>query len=226
MFAVLARLVADAALIAIVLFSAAGTLEWAQAWVLLSVMLIVRVAGAIVVYRVSPALLRERAKLPIHRDQPAADKALLLSVVFTGFVALPMLAGLDVFRWHLLPRPVPAIAYVGLALFTLGWGLKSLALRANAFATSVVRVQSERHHAVADTGVYTIVRHPFYVGTVMVIIGMPLWLSSYAAALFAIVPIVFILLRLTMEERFLRRSLPGYDQYAARVPHRLLPGIW
>jgi protein-S-isoprenylcysteine O-methyltransferase Ste14 len=226
MFAILARLVADAALIAVMVFGAAGTFDWQRAWVLLGVMLTVRVAGANAVYRVSPALLRERAKLPVHRNQPPADKLLLLTVVFTGFIALPGLAGLDVFRWHLLPPPAPAFAYAGLTLFALGWGLKSLALRANAFATSVVRLQAERHHAVADTGVYAIVRHPFYVGTVLVLTGMALWLESYVALAFAVVPILFLLLRLTMEERFLRRELPGYDRYAIQVPYRLIPGIW
>ena len=226
MLAIVARLVADTALIAIMALSGARTLDWKQAWVLLGVMLIVRVVGAIAVYRVSPALLRERAKLPVHRDQPAIDKALLIAVVLTGFFALPLLAGLDVFRWHLLPRPASTVSFLGLALFALGWALKSLALRANAFATSVVRLQAERDHAVADTGVYSIVRHPFYVGTAMVLIGMALWLSSYAAAVFAIVPIALVVVRLTMEERFLRGALPGYDQYATRVPHRLVPGIW
>jgi protein-S-isoprenylcysteine O-methyltransferase Ste14 len=226
MFTILARLVADTAFIAILLFSAAGTLDWGRAWLLLGVMLVVRVAGAIAVYRVSPALLRERAHLPIHRDQPPADKRLLLAVLLTGFIALPILAGLDVHRWHLLSRPAPAVTYLGFVVFALGWGLKSLALRANAFATSVVRLQTERQHAVADTGAYAIVRHPFYVGTVMVFVGMTLWLASYAAAIFAVVPILFVLFRITMEERFLRRGLPGYDRYAARVPYRLIPGIW
>jgi protein-S-isoprenylcysteine O-methyltransferase Ste14 len=32
--------------------------------------------------------------------------------------------------------------------------------------------------------------------------------------------------RLRLEEQFLRRALPGYAEYAARVPHRLVPGVW
>ena len=77
-----------------------------------------------------------------------------------------------------------------------------------------------------DTGVYGIVRHPFYAGTPLVLVGLGLWLESYTAALFAVVPIAFLVVRLRLEERFLRRELPGYSEYAARVPHRLLPGIW
>jgi protein-S-isoprenylcysteine O-methyltransferase Ste14 len=226
MLRVLVRLVADAALVAIVLFVPAGTLSWWRAWVLLAVLLVVRIVSAVAVYRANPALLRERAKLPIHRDQPRTDRMLLLAVIATGFVALPAIAALDVFHWHLLPRPAPLIADLGLVLFTLGWALQALALRANAFATSVVRLQRERQHAVVDTGVYRIVRHPFYAGTPLVLVGLGLWLESYASALFAVVPTAFVVMRLMLEERFLRRELPGYSEYAARVPHRLLPGIW
>jgi protein-S-isoprenylcysteine O-methyltransferase Ste14 len=226
MLRVLVRLVADAALVAILLFVSAGTHRWWQAWVLLAVLLVVRTVSALVVYRVNPTLLQERAKLPIHGDQPWTDKLLLLAVGTTGFVGLPLIAGFDVFRWKVLPRPAPIIANLGLVLFTLGWGVKALALQANAFATTVLRLQRERKHAVVDTGVYRIVRHPFYAGTPLVLVGLGLWLDSYAAALFAVVPIAFVVTRLILEERFLRRELPGYSEYAVRVPHRLIPGIW
>src|SRR5919204_6814277 len=103
MLRVLVRLVADAALVALLLFASAGTLSWWRAWVLLAVLLVVRAVSAVAVYRVNPALLRERAKLPIHGDQPWADKLLLLAVITTGFVGLPLIAGFDVFRWRVLP---------------------------------------------------------------------------------------------------------------------------
>jgi protein-S-isoprenylcysteine O-methyltransferase Ste14 len=34
------------------------------------------------------------------------------------------------------------------------------------------------------------------------------------------------LVRLGLEDHFLRRELPGYIEYAERVQRRLLPGIW
>ena len=226
MLKVLIRLVADAALVAIPLFVSAGTLAWWRGWVLVAVLLVVRTLTAVAVYQVNPTLLRERAKPPIHRDQPRTDKLLLLGIITTGFVGLPAIVGLDVFHWHVLPRPAPLVANLGLVLFTLGWGIQALALRANAFATSVVRLQRERQHAVVDTGVYSIVRHPFYAGVPLVLVGMSLWLESYTAVLCAVVPIAFLVMRLILEERFLRQELPGYSEYALRVPHRLLPGIW
>jgi protein-S-isoprenylcysteine O-methyltransferase Ste14 len=226
MMRVLVRLVADAVVIGTVLFASARTFVWERAWMLVAVLLVVRIIGGVLVYRANPELARERAKPPLHDDQPWSDKILLLAVLTTGFVGLPMIAALDVFYWRVLPRPAAIISGFGLLLFALGWTIKALALRTNAFATTVVRVQHERQHAVVDTGVYRIVRHPFYAGTPLVFVGLGLWLESYAAALLAVVPIALVVIRLQVEERFLRRELPGYADYAARVRYRLLPGIW
>lgn len=226
MLRVMARLIADAALVAILLFLAAGTFAWRRAWVLVAVLLLVRVVGAIAVYRVNAGLLRERAGLPIHTEQSSTDRLLLLGVLATGFLGLPVIAGLDAFRWQALPRPAPAIAALGLVLFALGWSVKSLALRANAFAVAVVRVQSERAHAVADSGPYSIVRHPFYAADPLILAGLSLWLESYVATLSAVVPIALMVMRLLLEERFLQRELPGYSTYTERVRFRLIPGIW
>lgn len=208
------------------MLASAGTFAWWRAWVLLAVLLSVRTLGAFVVARINPMLVRERAALPMHRHQPPMDRLLLLSVLATGFLGLPALAGADVFRWHLLPSPASVVSAFGLALFTSGWVLKQCALRANAFATTVVRLQAERGHAVADTGVYAIVRHPFYAADPLILIGLGLWLESYFAAACAVIPIALMVLRLQVEERFLRRELPGYQDYTLRVPHRLIPGVW
>jgi protein-S-isoprenylcysteine O-methyltransferase Ste14 len=226
MLRVMIRLIADTVLVASLLFVSAGTLAWERAWVLLAVLLFVRAVGVLAVYRINPGLMRERARLPIHKEQFWVDRVLLLGVLATGFLGLPIIAGLDAFRWHVLPRPLPAVAGTGLVLFALGWSIKSLALRANAFAVAVVRLQNERSHAVADSGPYGVVRHPFYAADPLILVGLSLWLESYATALAAVVPIALMVMRLRQEERFLRRELPGYTAYAERVRFRLIPGIW
>ena len=226
MLRVLSRLALDTGLIAICLFVPARTIAWWRGWVLLVVLLVVRLITLVVVNRVNPALLRERARMALPGDQPWTDKVLLLAVLITGFLGLPAIAAFDVFRWHVLPRPATLVSGAGLVLFALGWGLKGVALRANAFATTVVRLQRERDHAVIDSGPYRIVRHPFYAADPLIHVGLSVWLESYFAALCAIVPIIFLVVRIRLEERFLRRELAGYDDYAARVQHRLIPRIW
>jgi protein-S-isoprenylcysteine O-methyltransferase Ste14 len=224
MLRVAIRQVADAALVAILLFTAAGTLAWWRAWVLLAVLLGVRAIGAFAVYRVNPALLLERATLPIHREQSWTDRVLLLAVLATGFLGLPLLTALDAFHWHVWPPPAPRLSDAGLLLFALGWSLKSLALRQNAFATAAVRLH--RAQVVADTGVYAVIRHPFYAADPLILVGLGLWLQSVVAVLGAALPVLLMTIRLVLEERFLRRELPAYGAYASLVRYRLIPGIW
>lgn len=226
MLRVIARVIADATVVAIALFLAVGTLTWPRAWIVIAVLLVVRLLSAIAVFRVNPALLRERATVLIHRHQPWTDRLILLVFMGTAFVGVPAVAALDVFRWHMLPNPPFVLACVGLGLFALGWTIVGVALRANAFAVTVVRLQNERQHTVVDTGIYGVVRHPMYAGNLLVNMGLSLWLGSYTAMLFAAIPLALLMVRIGIEERFLWRELPGYPEYTTRVRYRLVPGVW
>lgn len=73
---------------------------------------------------------------------------------------------------------------------------------------------------------YSWVRHPIYMGLIPVMLGLSLWLGSYAGMIFSLVPIVIMIIRITVEERVLRASLPGYDDYSIRVKRRLIPFVW
>ena len=212
-------------LFAALLLVPAGTLDWWRAWVLLGVLLVMRAAGTAAAIRVNPEMLAERSGLPLHRGQPLADRVLLLSFM-ASFAALIAFCPLDVFHLRLLPRPPAAVSVCGIVLFAAGWWIIAQVLRTNAFAVRVVRHQPERGHTLVDTGVYGVVRHPMYAGIIPVLIGMCLWLESYAGALLALVPIGILAARIVLEERFLRRTLPGYDAYTARVRWRLVPRLW
>ena len=121
MFGVLIRVIADAVVVAIVLFVAAGTVTWPRAWVLVAVLLVVRTVSAVAVFGVNPALLRERAAVLIHRHQPWTDRLILLAFMATAFVGVPAVAALDAFHWHMLPSPPLVLASVGLGVFAFGW---------------------------------------------------------------------------------------------------------
>lgn len=226
MFKVLTRVVADAAVVAIALFVAAGTIAWQRAWVLVAVMLVVRTVSAIAIFRVNPALLRERATVLSHPHQPRTDRLILFAFMTTAFIGVPAVAARDAFHWHLLPILPLGVAGMGLGLFASGWAIIAVALRVNQFAVTVVRHQHDRQQTVVDTGIYSVIRHPMYAANVMVNVGLGLWLGSVAAVLFAAIPLALLLVRIGLEERFLRRELPGCIEYTARVRYRLLPGLW
>jgi protein-S-isoprenylcysteine O-methyltransferase Ste14 len=132
----------------------------------------------------------------------------------------------DVWHWHLLPAPPLWVRGLGLFAFICGWGTVYLALRANAFALTVVRLQQDRAHEVVMHGAYAIVRHPMYLGLLGVMGGLALTLGSTAGVVAAAVPGAILAVRIVAEERLLRERLPGYVAYADQVRWRLLPGIW
>jgi protein-S-isoprenylcysteine O-methyltransferase Ste14 len=217
--------IVNVAIFGVCLFVPAGTLDWWRAWVFLGVVFIGAVASTVTLYRVNPGLLEERFKPPLQKGQPLADKIVVV-LLLAAFVGLIVFIPLDVFRFHLLPRPPALVSFLGLVLFVAGWWIMTLALRENAFAAPVVKHQEERQQVVIDRGVYSVVRHPMYAGAIPLLVGMPLWLESYAGALLASVPIGIIVVRILIEERFLKRELKGYDAYLQKVRYRLIPFLW
>jgi protein-S-isoprenylcysteine O-methyltransferase Ste14 len=207
------------------LFLPAGTLDWWRAWVFLGVVFVAAVASTVGLFRVNEGVIEERFKPPIQKGQPLADKIVVLLLI-AGFVGVMVFIPLDVFRFHLIAKPGTLVSSAGLVLFAAGWWIMTLALKENAFGAPVVKHQEARHQTVIDSGVYGVVRHPMYAGTIPLLVGMPLWLESYAAALLASVPIGTLVLRILVEERFLRRELKGYDAYTERVRYRLIPFLW
>jgi protein-S-isoprenylcysteine O-methyltransferase Ste14 len=161
----------------------------------------------------------------VQKGQPLADRV-LLGGFMASFAALVTFAGADAGRLHLLGALPWWTASIGWMAFVAGWWIVYRALRANAFAVTVVRVQDERGHQVVRTGPYAIVRHPMYAGLVPVMLGMGLWLHSTAATLAALIPTAILVARIALEERMLRARFPEYEEYAAAVRWRLIPGIW
>jgi protein-S-isoprenylcysteine O-methyltransferase Ste14 len=218
-------IISNVAIFGGLLFLPAGTLDWWRAWVFLGVVFVGAVASTVDLFRVNSGLLEERFKPPLQTGQPLADKIIL--ILFVGaFFGLIAFIPLDVFRFHLMEKPGTVVSSLGLVLFVTGWWIMSLALRENAFAAPVVKLQEEREQTVIDTGVYGVVRHPMYAGGILLLVGMPLWLESCATALLASLPIGLLALRILVEEQFLRRELKGYDAYTERIRYRLIPFLW
>src|SRR5262245_5133845 len=177
------------------LFLPAGTFDWPRAWVFLGLVLVGATATMLIVFPGREDLLNERFKPPVQKGQPLADKIIVLLLI-AAFLGVIVFIPLDVFRFHLMDKPGPLVSSLGLILVIVGWLIISLVFKENAFAAPVVKHQEERHQTVIDTGVYSIVRHPMYAGAILLMIGLPLWLESYAAALLAIVPMTMIVVRI------------------------------
>jgi protein-S-isoprenylcysteine O-methyltransferase Ste14 len=118
------------------------------------------------------------------------------------------------------------VLVLGYVLLCLGFVLSIWVYKVNKFAEPTVRIQTERGHKVIDTGPYAIVRHPLYLGGLIMFAGVPLALGSYWALIPTAVGTVVIIVRTVLEDRTLQEELAGYKEYAARVRYRLIPGVW
>jgi len=222
---VVAGVVFNVAFYALLLFVPAGTLHWWRAWVFLAVTVAVMALAVFSILPDNADLFSQRAKGIIQKGQPLWDRVLVILLV-VSYVGQIVFTPLDVFRFHLLPKPSGLVSLSGLALYVAGWWIMTLAMKVNPFAVPVVRLQEERQQRVIDAGVYAVVRHPMYTGFVPMVVGPALWLQSYVAALLAIVPIAVLAVRSVFEERFLKRELRGYEAYTKKVRYRLIPFVW
>jgi len=205
------------------LFACAGTMHWPSAWVFLATCALLGPLCGWWLYRVDPALLAERLRPVLQRDQPAADKAFMIVFVIAMLAWLAAM-GLDR-RTQSSDVPV-AFQALGLLLFVLSTLFILWVFRENSFAAPVVKLQAERAQRVVSTGPYAHVRHPMYSGMILFFAGVPLLLGSWWGLAMAPVIVVLFAVRIGIEERSLREGLPGYSDYMTRVRYRLLPGVW
>lgn len=219
------RVVVQMVFFGAILFLPIGTWAWPRALWFLLIFGIISLATHLALARWAPASLEARVSKAARGSQTGADRIVSFFIgVFhiAWFIAIPN----DVFRWHLLPEPSLAVASLGLGMCLLGYGIMVTALWQNSFAIPVVGDQAGRDQRLVDTGLYGVVRHPMYAGHIFFLAGLPLWLGSWAGALAA--PVVFLPLiaRILVEEKTLRETLEGYDDYTRRIRYRLIPLVW
>ena len=204
------------------LFIAAGRLDWTRAWIYFGVSLFGLAVNSVVVFWKNPGLVAERWK---RRKATKPFDKVIMALYLPTVIALPVVAGLDAVRfgWSSLPWNTvwPGVLLLLLSIPPVAW-----AMATNPHLETTVRIQHDRGHKVITTGPYAIVRHPMYVGAILNLLGVPLVLGSrwaYAPAGFAVALFVF---RTALEDRTLRRELPGYEEYAQHTRCRLVPGLW
>ncbi len=220
----LVRTVLYLVVIGAILFGAAGTFAWPQAWIYLALTAALSFGGGFWLARHDPGLLAERLGSLIQRDQKGWDK-LFMSLMLALWIGWLVLIALDAKRYHWSHVPL-ALQLAGFVLLCLGSYLVGLTFRENSYAAPVVKIQKERGHRVVTTGPYAYVRHPMYAGALPILVGAPLLLGSWWGLAAASGIVLLIAVRAVLEERMLKTELDGYADYAARVRYRLVPHLW
>jgi protein-S-isoprenylcysteine O-methyltransferase Ste14 len=202
-------------------FLPAWTLRYWQAWVCLLVFFASATAITVYLMKANPELLARRLKAGAAAEKEKSQK-LLQAFAAIAFIAMFVLPAID---HRLLWSNVPLVGELaGEILIALGFGFVFWVFKVNSFTSGIIEVAENQ--TVIRTGPYAIVRHPMYLGALIMLLGIPLSLGSLWGLLTIIPMTLVIALRLLDEEKFLAKNLPGYREYMNQVHIRLLPGIW
>jgi protein-S-isoprenylcysteine O-methyltransferase Ste14 len=204
-----------------VLFVSAGTVQFWQAWDFVALFFCCSSLLTIYLMRHDRELLRHRVSIgPLAEGQPM--QRLIMSVGSLEFFLVLVVSALD----HRLAWSAKstAAALSGNILMMVGFYVVFLVYRQNHFSSATVEIVEGQR--VVSRGMYALVRHPMYLGTLLMLFGTPLLLGSYWGLL-ALPPMVASLIwRIRGEEELLAEGLPGYPAYLREVRFRLVPGIY
>jgi protein-S-isoprenylcysteine O-methyltransferase Ste14 len=215
---VILRFIMAPIFLGLILFLPAGSLDYWQAWIYCAVLLIP--ASFVVFYflKHDPELLERRMKMKEKEEKQKIIVKLGIIIFFIGFI----IPGFD-YRYHW--SNVPVFLVIAANVFVLsGYIFVFLVLRENSYASRIIEV--EKGQKVITTGPYAIVRHPMYLGILVMYLFTPLALGSYWALIFFLPLIPLLVSRLLNEEEMLLRELPGYEEYCEKTRFHLIPYIW
>jgi len=203
------------------IFVSARRFGWTLGWIYVAMLAATLTINLACLLRWNPALIRRRMRF--EKFTKAWDMAWAVLFVLAMIAIYVVAAG----EARNGVSREPRVAWLlGLAIYTPGWALAIWSMIVNPFFEKTVRIQTDQGHRVIDTGPYAYIRHPGYAGFAGWIISTPLLLASTGAFVPALIAVGLFVIRTALEDRMLREELPGYAEYATRVRHRLIPGVW
>ena len=202
----------------LMLFLPAGSLDYWQAWIYCGVIFIPVSFVVFYFLKKDPELLERRMRVKEHEEKQKTIVKLGMIIFFIGFI----IPGFD-YRYHWSNVPV-YLVIVANAIVLSGYIFVFLVFRENSYASRIIEVVKDQE--VITTGPYAIVRHPMYLGVLVMYLFTPLALGSYWAIIFFLPLIPLLVSRLLNEEEVLLRELPGYKEYCQKTRYHLVPFIW
>ncbi|MEJ2557970.1 MAG: methyltransferase [Anaerolineae bacterium] len=160
--------------LALALFLSAGSLEFWQAWVFLTVWTGCVILITAYLIHVDPQLLARRVRAG-PTAEPQGRQQVIQGVASLFFIGLFVVPGLDFrFHWSIVP---PAVSWIANGFVVLGFFIVFLVFRENSYTSAVIEVTNEQR--VIATGPYRVVRHPMYAGAMLLLLVTPLALGSW-----------------------------------------------
>jgi len=196
----------------------AGTFNYWQVYVYFAVLVIPMVFVIFYFLKKDPKFLERRTRI---KEKEKAQ--IIIQIIFSLlFLSMFIISGLDQrFEWSNIQFYLVILANI---IILSGYILIFFVFRQNSYASRIVEV--DKNQSVISTGLYSIVRHPMYVGVIIMSIPTPIALDSWWGLLPAAAIPLGLILRILNEEAVLKRDLPGYEEYCQETKYRLIPFAW
>ncbi len=203
-------------------FILAGRINYWQGWIFGLAMAMITLITMI--------LFRDKMDLAKERMHPGPGVKWWDKILFTGFTTMTLAAWaigvLDTGRFGWSPA-FPVWGYVlNYILFFFAIFMFTWPMLINKWFSSMVRIQKDRGQQVVQSGPYQYVRHPGYVGGILMAISFGLVFGSLWSLIPSGITAVILILRTYLEDNMLKKELPGYLEYTKKVKYRLIPGAW
>lgn len=219
---IIAQLIILFAILTLLLFLPAGTWYWPQAWLLILFLAIYFLLYIFIGIYGDPEQTQERTHTSLNVKR--WDKVIM--GIYTILLPLVFIfAGLDVGRFELSTVPIflQILAWIGLIIAgaVIMW-----TVRTNTYLSRYARIQDNRGQKVIASGPYRFIRHPMYLGIVLLFFCVGPALGSLLALIPGVLIDSLFIIRTAKEDKMLQEELAGYQDYTRQVRYRLLPGIW
>jgi protein-S-isoprenylcysteine O-methyltransferase Ste14 len=205
----------------LLLFLPAWTFDYWQAWLFILVFLASTTAIGLYLSLKDPALLERRKKVGPAQETSTVQKIVMM-IAIASLLGLLIFCAFDHrFAWSAVP---PLGVLMGDVLIALSFVFQYRVFKENTFGGSTIETVDDQK--VISTGPYAWVRHPMYVGVLIMVTGMPIALGSWWGLLVLVITLPGLVYRILDEENLLKKELPGYNEYMHKVRYRLVPYLW
>jgi protein-S-isoprenylcysteine O-methyltransferase Ste14 len=165
---------------------------------------------------------RQRKKIKVvSKDDKGSLWVLSISITIGYLLSFSVAATRigRIYHWNLLFA-------LGILIIILGFIIRIISIRTlkQYFTYSVTKVEN---HEIIETGFYKFIRHPGYLGQILIFIGLTISLSNWIAVILMLLSILIgYLNRIRVEENFLIEQIGvKYSDYQMRTK-KLIPKIY